>query len=275
MTYFLPKTDIEIINPNIKRGQIRHALFDFDGTISLIREGWQDVMIQMMVAILLQTPNHESREEITSIVKEYISRLTGRQTIYQMIQFCEEIKKRGGVPSDPVIYKHQYHGLLLTNIQHRLDDLRSGNLTPDNMMVPNARHILREIRAREIQCYLASGTDEVFVVDEANLLGVASFFNGIFGAKDDYKNTSKRIVIQNIFEENNLQGVELISFGDGYVEIEDTKKVGGIAVGVATNEETRSGVNEWKRLRLIEAGADIIIPDFSQYQTLINYLFPE
>ena len=49
----------EIINPNIIRGQINQALFDFDGTISLIREGWQRIMIPMMVEILMETPCHE------------------------------------------------------------------------------------------------------------------------------------------------------------------------------------------------------------------------
>jgi len=50
--------------------------------------------------------------------------------------------------------------------------------------------------------------------------------------------------------------------GDGFVEIEELKKVGGLAIGVASNEETRTGVNDWKRNRLIRAGADIIIGDY-------------
>ena len=51
-----PLTMIEIIHNHIERGHIRHALFDFDGTVSLIREGWQQVMTSMMVELLLQTP---------------------------------------------------------------------------------------------------------------------------------------------------------------------------------------------------------------------------
>ena len=34
----LPGMEIEIIN-EVERGRIRHVLFDFDGTISLLREG--------------------------------------------------------------------------------------------------------------------------------------------------------------------------------------------------------------------------------------------
>ena len=35
---------IELLSPAIERGRFRHVLFDFDGTISVIREGWERVM---------------------------------------------------------------------------------------------------------------------------------------------------------------------------------------------------------------------------------------
>ena len=73
--------------------------------------------------------------------------------------------------------------------------------------------------------------------------------------------------------ENNLYGNEVVAFGDGYVEIEEMKAVGGLAVGLATNEATRSGIDEWKRSRLIAAGADVIIPDFSDCTALETLLF--
>ncbi len=37
---------------------------------------------------------------------------------------------------------------------------------------------------------------------------------------------------------------ELVTFGDGFVEIELTAKLGGYAVGVATNEKTGDGIDE-------------------------------
>ena len=42
----------EILNPHVRRGPFRAALFDFDGTLSLIREGWPRVMVGMMVETL-------------------------------------------------------------------------------------------------------------------------------------------------------------------------------------------------------------------------------
>lgn len=263
---------IEIIRADIARGHIRHALFDFDGTLSLIREGWQDVMIPMMVKILRSTPRAESEADIYEVVREYVARLTGKQTIYQMIELAEQVKQRGGEPLEPLAYKHMYHDLLMARIRHRIADLEAERAAPEEMLVPGSRALLEELTRRGVLCYLASGTDEVFVKHEAALLDVTRYFQGVYGALDDYKMFDKHMVIQRIMRENNLRGPELVAFGDGYVEIEDTHKVGGIAVGVASNEAARQGIDEWKRSRLIEAGADVIIPDFSQHAALVEFL---
>ena len=269
---FLDSTPIEIINPHIQRGHIRHALFDFDGTISLIREGWQGVMIPMMVEVLLGTPRHESEEELYAVVTEFVDRLTGKQTIYQMIQLCEEVRQRGREPLDPLKYKWMYLDRLWERIKGRVAGLKSGQIEPEDMMVPRAVPLLEALRARGVSCYLASGTAEVYVLDEAVALGLPPSFSTIYGALDDYRDYSKKMVIERILSENRLSGPEFVTFGDGYVEIEDTKAVGGIAVGVASDEVNRQGINEWKRERLIQAGADLIIPDFRQHEQLVAYL---
>jgi len=272
---YLPGTRIEIIN-DVPRGGIHHALFDFDGTISLIRQGWQQVMIPMMVEILLQTPEHESEGELTAIVTEFVDRLTGKQTIYQMIQLAEEVAKRGQEPLDSIAYKHIYLDRLWERIKHRVAGLKEGRIAPQEMIVPGALDMLRLLQDRHIACYLASGTDEVYVLDEAAALGVTAFFSGgIYGAVDEYKTYSKAMVIEDILRTHELHGSELIIFGDGFVEIENAKAAGGIAVGVATDEERRCGINEWKRNRLLQAGADIIVPDFRESERLIAHLFRE
>lgn len=269
----LDGTAIEIINSHLSIGQIHHALFDFDGTVSLVREGWQGVMVPMMVEILLETPRHESEEELYAVVTEFVDRLTGKQTIYQMIQLCAEVRQRGGEPLPPLEYKWMYLDRLWERIKGRVLGLKSGQLAPKEMRVPGAVSMLEALRARDVTCYLASGTDEVYVRDEAAALGLLSYFAGIYGALDDYQNYSKKMVIARILGENDLSGPELVAFGDGFVEIEDTKAAGGIAVGVASDEVNRQGINEWKRNRLIQAGADLIIPDFRQHERLMAYLF--
>ena len=274
---YLPGSKIEVINPQVPRGHIRHALFDFDGTISLIREGWQGVMIPMMVEILRQTPKgkREPPEKIEQEVTEFVTRLTGRQTIYQMLRLCEEVRRRGGRPLDPLEYKRMYHDRLWERIKGRLEALESGRVDADEMMVPGARAMLEELRARSVKCYLASGTDEPYVWNEARALKITHYFAGIYGALEDWKSYSKRQVIERIIRESRLSGKEFASFGDGFVEIEETKAVGGVAIGVASNEATRTGIDEWKRKRLIKAGADLIVPDFREHRLLAAFLFAE
>ncbi len=270
---YLPGTQIELINPPISRPGFRHALFDFDGTISLIREGWQQVMIPMMVEVLLTTPEAEDEATLTEIVTDFVTRLTGKQTIYQMIQLAEEVEQRAGRPEDPLAYKHAYLDRLSSRIETRVARLKSGRTAPEAMMVPGAVDILAALRAAGVTCYLASGTDEPYVIAEAQALGVADYFDGgIYGALDDYKNFSKKMVIRRILDRHHLSGRELITFGDGYVEIENTAAVGGLAVGVASNEVERRGIDAWKRQRLIEAGAEISLPDFREYEALLQYL---
>ena len=266
---------IEIVNADVSYGHARYALFDFDGTLSLIRAGWQGVMTELMFEILKATPigQHEPQDALKSVVDAYISRLTGKQTIYQMIRLCKEIRKRGGHPLDPLTYKRQYHDRLDGLIGDRVKSLESGARSPESFLVRSADEFLSTLREAGIECFLASGTDKVFVNREAQLLGIAPFFSAIYGALDDWRRYSKRKVIRGIFRENGLLGNEFVSFGDGFVEIEETKAVGGVAVGVASDELNRRGVDPWKRDRLIAAGADIIVPDFACYNHLLSLLF--
>ena len=263
---------IEQVHP-LNGGKIRFAVFDFDGTLSLIREGWQQIMIPMMLEILRATGTQESREELTELVRLFVTDLTGKQTIYQMIRLAEEIEQRGGQAEDPLVYKNLYHDRLMEQIIHRLEGLKSGQFAPEAFAVPGSFEILKLMHKHGVRCYLASGTDEKYVLAEAALLGMDGFFEKMYGAQDDYKNFSKRKVIQHIIAENDLHGSEVVAFGDGYVEIEEMKAVGGLAVGLATNEATRSGVDEWKRSRLMAAGADMIIPDFTEWAALEPRLF--
>lgn len=271
---YYPGSQIEIICPDIQRGNLRYALFDFDGTISLIREGWQSIMIPMMVETLMETPRHEDQRTIEEIVKGFVTQLTGKQTIYQMIQLCDEITARGGSPQAPSEYKALYNQRLDQHIEDRIDGLKSGRVKPEEMVVPGTFTWLNILKERGVVCYLASGTDEKYVQAESALLGITSYFDGVYGAQEDYKTFSKKMVIERILRTHQLHGSNFAAFGDGFVEIEDSKSVDGIAVGVATDEKNRTGVDEWKRNRLIAAGADIIIPDFQEAHLLEAYLFP-
>lgn len=268
----LPQT-IEQVSTTLPKSTYRSVVFDFDGTLSLIRQGWREIMIPMMVQILSETKTGETEAELETLVADYVDRLTGKQTIYQMIQLCEEIEKRGGKAKESLAYKQQFNTLLNNHIKNRIQGLKSGTLTPDDLMVLGARNLLANLQNRGLVLYLASGTDEAFVRQETELLGVTSYFEDrIFGAQDQYQNFSKAQVIQNILKTHAINGAELLGFGDGYVEIENVKAVGGTTIGVASDEVNREKLNAWKRERLISVGADIIVPHYTEQKALISHL---
>lgn len=278
--------DIEVICS--QKGKPSAALFDFDGTVSLIREGWQMVMIPYFIEVLCETPAYiiadaagRGESELAAIkacVSDFVDMLTGKQTIFQCERLDREVIKRGGERCDAYEYKREYLRRLTERISFRREGLRNGDISPERMTVAGFRATAERLHAEGIKCYLASGTDEADVINEAKLLGVDTLFDGgIYGARDEIKCCSKELVIKMILEENNISGGDLISFGDGYVEIELIADIGGYAVGVATDESflidkaygrTAPGecsVNEWKRRRLIKGGASAVIPDFTGY----------
>jgi phosphoglycolate phosphatase-like HAD superfamily hydrolase len=257
------------------RPTISHVLFDFDGTLSLIRQGWPEIMTPMFAEMLPPVPG-ETLEARRQLCHEDIMRLNGKQTIYQMIQLAERIKERGSTPREPLWYKHEYLRRLDERIRDRLESLRSGTIRPDDLLVYGARAMLETLQRRGLPLYLASGTDEHCVKAEAELLDLPRYFGRhIYGALDDYKKFSKKMVIERILRENAIRGEQLLSFGDGYVEIENTKEVGGLAVAVASDEaHNGSGqFDEWKRQRLRGVGADVVVPDFRDVQGLVESFF--
>ena len=267
---------LEIIDDHALSHRFKYAVFDFDGTLSLIRQGWQQIMIPYFTDEMRNTPKGKERteEDVAKEAREFIYVNTGKQTIYQCIELAERINAMGGHALDPQAYKDEYIRRLLIAIDGRLTGLENGTLAADDLLVPGSRELLTMLRRHNVAMYLASGTDHDHVLREASLLRVTEFFDGhIYGAQRDYKTFSKKMVIDRIINENHLAGDALVGFGDGYVEIENIRSVEGFAVGVASDEAHRTGIDDWKRERLIRAGANIIIPDFRNVPELEAYLF--
>jgi phosphoglycolate phosphatase-like HAD superfamily hydrolase len=266
---------LENIRPGASARDARVVLFDFDGTLSLIRSGWMNVMVPMMVEILRDLKTGETDQQLRAVVEDFVWRLTGKETIYQMIAFADAITARGGEPLEPSAYKKMYLDLLWEKIEGRVEALRNGHADPEQYLVPGARALLEHLKDRGLTMYLASGTDEIYMKEEARLLGVSRYFDGgVYGALDDYKSFSKAILIQRILSSADFSGRQILVFGDGYVEIEEVKNVGGVAVGVASEEPACTRVDEWKRQRLIGVGADYIVPNFLCREELFSSLFP-
>jgi len=272
---------IEIVS-GAPAGPLTHALFDNDGTLSVLREGWDTTMGSMMVkAILgdsLDRDNERLRRRVQERVRQYIDTTTGLQTLSQMQGLVELAHEFGLVPDAEVKsaqeYKSLYSRELSALVSHRIAKLERGELGAEGFVLQGALAMLKALHAAGVKLFLASGADESFVRADAKALGYAGLFEGrIHGSVGDLKADAKRIVLEGILAElGPSRAGRLVTFGDGPVEIRETKKRGGFAVGVASDEVRRAGWNWSKRTRLIRAGADIVVPDFSRWKTLLQLL---
>jgi len=279
---YLPGTEIEIVNKWEHSPQIEHAIFDHDGTISTLREGWELIMGPMMIKAILGDKYLDADESLYQKVKErsdeFIDKTTGIQTLVQMKGLIELIREFGCVPEDKILdefgYKQIYNDELLIMVKQREEKYAKGELSLEDFTLKNAVPFLEKLHAAGVKLYLASGTDEADVKSEAQGLGYDHLFEGrIYGAVGDITKEAKKIVLDRILDSIGESALgKVATFGDGPVEMRETNKRGGISIGVASNELRRYGLNESKRTRLIKAGADVIIPDFSQLPQLLNLL---
>jgi phosphoglycolate phosphatase-like HAD superfamily hydrolase len=274
----MPPTDaIEILRPKLPRGRFRAVLFDFDGTLSLLREGWVAIMTELMLEQLLKIRTAESDEQLAAVVEGIVVGLNGQPTIVQMQRLVDEVRRRGGRAGKPAAYAQMYQDQLSQMIQGRYDDLTAGRVTPAAWAVPGAHALLEGLRERGLTLVLASGTEVTHVRREADMLGLTPYFDetAFFAPTGDDPNFSKRAVIERVKREHRLRGEELLGFGDGVVETQEVRRIGGVAVAVASEEPPRRGVNTWKRDRLIGAGADVVIADYDCHERLLRWLFAE
>src|SRR5439155_3153791 len=100
---------VELVNPAVRRGPFRVAVFDFDGTLSLIREGWPRVMVDLMLGHLRsQRLIREPEAACAAHVEGFVMALNGHPTIRQMERFAEEVTARGGAADTPAAYLQEY-----------------------------------------------------------------------------------------------------------------------------------------------------------------------
>lgn len=284
LAYYLPDSEIEICQENItsRMGSPKHVLFDHDGTISTLRQGWEQVMEPVMIKAILgkhfDSVDNSVLQEVRKQVLEFIDMSTGIQTIVQMEGLVNMVDEFNYVSKEEILDKHGYKAIyneaLMELVNKRLEKLTKGQLSVEDYTLKGAVEFLTRLKEKGVKLYLASGTDIEDVLNEAKMLGYADLFEGeIHGSVGDINKYSKKKVIDKIITENNLKGEELVVFGDGPVEIKECVRFDGIAIGIASDEIRRHDLNPEKRSRLIKSGAHLIIPDFSQADKLINIMF--
>lgn len=271
----LPAAHLEIHHNFAPRPEIRHVVFDFDGTLSWLRHGWPEIM-EKLFREHLPVFAGESEAVIRELLVGDILSLNGQPTIHQMNRLVERVKERGGDAPDPDRLLLEYQRRLDAAIEVRSEKILNGPATRDEFVVFGARALLEKLRTRGVTLHILSGTVEHRVRQEAELLSLAGFFGGrIHGSSPADPHFSKRAVIDRILREGNISGDRLLSIGDGPAEMECTRAVGGLALAVASDEnDNGSGLADpWKRRHLLEAGAHALIADFREPDALLARIF--
>jgi len=278
-----PHSDIEIVSSLPCGKGFTHFIFDQDGTLSTLRQGWEEIMEPMMLKAILGNKEQEIDEvlyeQVLTSIREYIDKTTGIQTLAQMKGLVDLVKQFGFIPEDHIKdesgYKEVYNQELLIMVHTRIQRLKKKELDVDDFTIKKAIPFLRALHERGMKLYLASGTDQEDVRKEAEILGYATLFGeSIYGSVGDITKDAKRIVLERIMKDIGDDARDrIVTVGDGPVEIRETHKRGGYTLGVASNEIRRHGIDITKRRRLIEAGADLVIPDYSQMEQLLPLLF--
>lgn len=265
----MPPASVELMNPDLPRGGFRVAVFDFDGTVSLIREGWSRVMADMGVE-LLSDPAAFGELELEML------RLSGRPSIHQMERLRELAAERGKPSPAAAELLAEFNHRLAAMCDDRRKALAAGTDPPEAWAVPGTHELLTDLQKRGVLLVLASGTPLEAVRAESELLKLTPFFGErVYAPEGSSGEFSKRAVIENLLDELGVKGAELIGFGDGYAETVEVKRAGGVAVGLATVEAGRGGMNPTKRRMLIDLDADAVIPHYDPAGELAAWLWGE
>ncbi len=274
MTDSAEPAPLDIVRSERPRGPFRCIVFDFDGTLSLLRGDWQGLMIPRMVEVLAATGTGESSDVLHALVADFVTRLTGQPTMLKLVALCDDVARRGQPRPDARDYLDEYLTKLLARTADRVQAVNSGATAADEMLVPGSRLLVERLARRGLLLAISSGTELSHVQSETAVLGLDPYFGPrIFGPIDNDPRFSKQRVLEQLIAERGLRGHEIACIGDGPAEILAARAVGALALGVASDEINRSGrVNALKREHLLRAGADAIVADYSDLAPILRCL---
>ncbi len=249
---------------NEKNIKVKAVVLDFDGTISTLRFGWEDIMQDMMEDYL--------GEKYSLEISRYIENSAGIQTIFQMKWLKEKIEFLFGASKDAWYYKDDYNRRLMNDVNKKIELIKNNEARKEDYLIKGAVEFLDEAKKLNLKLHIASGTDQKDVENEANLLGISPFVDSISGAPYRQESCSKEKVLKNLIEDQGLHGPEVCIIGDGKVEISLGSKIHARTLGLATDEATRQGINPVKQKRLELANAEAIAGDFLNKDEIFRWL---
>lgn len=268
-----PNSTIELRTTLIPRPDVRLIIFDFDGTLSWLRHGWPGMMCDVFEPHF--PVDGQPPAAIRDLLIGEILALNGQPSIRQCQRFVEMLGERGLTGHDPEAYRDEFQRRLDDAIEQRIARIRSGAAAARHYVVHGLHAFLEHASEKGVELGILSTTVQHRVEEEAELLGIRHYFGRhVYGGTGDPRLFSKRAIFERTLQEEGVPGSQLLSFGDGPVELRDTKELGGLAVGVCSDEvHNGSGVADpHKRAGLLAVGADAVIPDYRDAAPLLDYI---
>ena len=261
---------IEVFNRPLRTPVV--AAIDFDGTLSLVRMGWQVVMHHVMKTAL--APYHPHLDRIDAEISGYIARSTGQPSIIQMAWVDEHVHLYGGPHHGAQHYLDQFSHAMSDRIDERLASMISP-AHADHHMILGARAFLQLLQSRGVHMALVSGTEHHHLVRESTALGIDTYFDaGIHGPGAHAPGFTKAEAMANLVEQYELMPGQLLSIGDGPVEISAGRSLDAFCIAVASEEESGQ-LDIHKRSHLLHAGADAVIANFLPLAAIGALLFDQ
>jgi phosphoglycolate phosphatase len=271
--YSFPPRDKQPDFRGLSRHEISHVIFDFDGTLSWLRHGWPHLMLEVFLKHAPQkwTDDLALRAQLFSDILS----LNGKPSSYQAELFCSRVLEAGFVTDKPGEILSKYQSVLRAVVEERMTCIQKSRCSVDDFVIWGARRTLEFLFSRGLTLIILSGTVQQDVLAEAELLGLSRYFGRHIYGSPAHGHFSKRDGIDQILREEGIVGRHLLSFGDGPVETEFTKAAGGLAIGVASDENENGShkVDPLKRDQLIRAGADAIIADYDEAEAVLTAVF--
>lgn len=255
-----------ILKEHTKIGLPDYVVFDFDGTISKLRCGWETEMRAFMLECIPGEP-----DEVAALAEKYIDESAGIQTILQMRWMAQQVALRGGNAMDAWDYKAEFGERMLKAVRERRLEIQSGKASEDRYLVPGSKDFLSYLKNNGAKLYLASGTDDEDVCCEAAALGVLDYFDEVAGAPHMAERCPKEATLRKLIR----PGSKMMVVGDGKVEIRLGREAGALTLGVASwdrFDDLTAELNPIKEKRLGGADAHALIADYRDLNAIIQWM---
>lgn len=271
---------VEILRPMPANMRITFCMTDWDGTLSLLRSGWPELMLQTAREALTEAGARGERLE--GLISQYgrkVSERTGQPTIRQMMALEELIENETKVRMDRWKLKEAYNARLDALRRERIRILADDPDRRKEFLVAGAVEFFEALKERGVQIAAVSGSDHETVLADVKALGLGHLFGkSVFGydrKRHGEMGDAKESVIRAMIQKEGLAGNNLLVVGDGPIELEVGERAGGCALALVSNEgNDPTGINTEaeKRRRLMAANPHLLIYDFGSLPELLSIL---